>query len=75
MAKNTNDDFRRGAVRHRSQFIGPNGNPIKRDDDTGRFMDQKTTPGKFKGVRTEHKLLKKLKHKVSHTLCSLFCAK
>ncbi|MEK4653911.1 MULTISPECIES: hypothetical protein [Niallia] len=44
---------RDGAVKGRSQFKGPNGNYIKRDTNTGRFMDQKTTGGKFKGVRTE----------------------
>jgi hypothetical protein len=26
---------------------------VKRDSDTGRFMDVKTTGGKFKGVRKE----------------------
>lgn len=43
-----------GAVKGRSQLKGPNGNWIKRNDTTGRFMDQKTsgsTP--FKGVRRE----------------------
>lgn len=44
---------RDGAVKGRSQFEGPNGNYIKRDTSTGRFMDQKTTDGKFKGVRKE----------------------
>ncbi|WP_319403158.1 hypothetical protein [uncultured Anaeromusa sp.] len=54
MAKNTGDDFRRGAVTNRSQTQAPNGNWVKRDAETGRFMDQKTsskTP--FKGVRKE----------------------
>lgn len=55
MAGNTGKGYRKGAVGGRSQFIGPNGNAIKRNDDTGRFMDQKTSGGKFKGVRTEHK--------------------
>lgn len=53
MATNTGDDFRRGAVRDRSQTHAPNGNAVKRDSDTGRFIDQKTTPGDFKGVRHE----------------------
>jgi len=44
---------RDGAVKSRSQFKGPNGNYIKRDTKTGKFLDQKTTGGKFKGVRTE----------------------
>jgi hypothetical protein len=43
-----------GAVKDRSQFQGPNGNWVKRDTDTGRFMDQKTSDSKpFKGVRKE----------------------
>ncbi|MCY7558468.1 MAG: hypothetical protein E7L01_02180 [Paenibacillus macerans] len=53
MAKNTGEGFRRGAVDKRSQFQGPNGNYIKRDVETGRFLDQKTSGGKFKGVRKE----------------------
>ncbi|WP_218095734.1 hypothetical protein [Paenibacillus solanacearum] len=43
-----------GAVRDRSQFQAPNGNWVKRDGNTGRFMDQKTSsPTPFKGVRKE----------------------
>jgi hypothetical protein len=43
-----------GAVKSRSQFKGPNGNFIKRDATTGRFMDQKTSSAApFKGVRKE----------------------
>jgi hypothetical protein len=43
-----------GAVKGRSQFKGPNGNWIKRDAATGRFMDQKTSSSSsFKGVRKE----------------------
>jgi hypothetical protein len=53
MAKNTGDGFRRGAVSDRSQFQAPNGNWVKRDANTGRIMDQKTTGGPFKGVRRE----------------------
>lgn len=53
MAKNTGKNSRIGAVKSRSQLKGPNGNYIKRDTTTGRFMDQKTSGGKFKGVRTE----------------------
>ena len=44
---------RRGAVRQRSQFVGPNGNWTKRDSGTGRFMDQKADNAPFKGVRKE----------------------
>lgn len=47
------DGHRNGAVTGRSQIQAPNGNWVKRDTSTGRFMDQKTSGGKFKGVRTE----------------------
>ena len=47
------DGHRNGAIKDRSQFKAPNGNWVKRDGDTGRFMDQKTSGGKFKGVRKE----------------------
>jgi hypothetical protein len=41
-----------GAVKGRTQFQGPNGNWIKRDALTGRFLDQKTSSSApFKGVR------------------------
>lgn len=50
----TGDGQRKGMVRKRSQTQAPNGNWVKRDADSGRFMNQKTsskTP--FKGVRKE----------------------
>jgi hypothetical protein len=55
MAKNGNlGSGRIGAVKERSQLKGPNGNWIKRDTATGRFMDQKTSSSlPFKGVRKE----------------------
>jgi hypothetical protein len=53
MASNTGNGFRKGAVKKRTQLLGANGNFIKRDASTGRFLEQKTTSGKFKGVRTE----------------------
>lgn len=55
MAKNppTGDGHRKGAVRDRSQFKAPNDNWVKRNSDNGRFLDQKTSGGKFKGVRRE----------------------
>lgn len=53
MAKNTGSGYRKGAVTNRTQFQGPNGNFVKRDADTGRFMDQKTSGGAFKGVTKE----------------------
>ncbi|WP_346353104.1 hypothetical protein [Azotosporobacter soli] len=53
MAKNTGEGYRQGQVTNRSQTHAPNGNAIKRDTNTGRFIDQKTTPGDYKGVRHE----------------------
>ena len=48
------DGHRNGAVKGRSQTQTPSGHWVKRDADTCRFMDVKTsdkTP--FKGVRKE----------------------
>jgi hypothetical protein len=55
MAKNTGDNYRHGAVDNRSQVLNPkNDLYVKRNDDTGRFMDVKTSsPTPFKGVRKE----------------------
>ena len=50
----TGDGHRKGAVRKRSQTQTTSGHWVKRDADTGRFLDVKTsdkTP--FKGVRKE----------------------
>jgi hypothetical protein len=48
------DGHRNGAVRSRSQTKTPSGHYVKRDTDTGRFMDVKTSSkGPFKGVRKE----------------------
>lgn len=50
----TGDGRRQGAVRNRSQVYNPkNEKWIKRDGDTGRFMDQKSDNDPFKGVRKE----------------------
>lgn len=57
MAKNKpyGDNRRIGAVKERSQVLNPKtGLYVKRNANTGRFMDVKTTGGKFKGVRTEN---------------------
>jgi hypothetical protein len=56
MAKNGQaGNGRVGAVKDRSQFLAPNGNWVKRNTTTGRFMDQKTSSSKpFKGVRKEN---------------------
>lgn len=56
MAKNppTGDGHRKGAVRKRSQTQNPKtGKWVKRDTDTGRFIDQKKDGTPFKGVRRE----------------------
>ena len=56
MAKNPppGDDHRHGQVTDRSQAYNPrNDRWVKRDTDTGRFMDQKSDPKPFKGVRKE----------------------
>ena len=51
--KPTGDNARKGAVRKRSQVLNPKtGQWVKRDQETGRFMDVKKS-GKFKGVRKE----------------------
>lgn len=49
------DNSRKGAVRDRSQTYNPKtGSWVKRDSDTGRFMDVKTSDNNpFKGVRKE----------------------
>lgn len=50
----TGDGRRNGAVRDRSQTFNPkNDHWVKRDADTGRFMDQKSDNKPFKGVRKE----------------------
>jgi hypothetical protein len=56
MAKNkpVGDNARKGAVKQRSQVLNPKTKLfVKRDTETGRFMDVKTTGGKFKGVTKE----------------------
>jgi hypothetical protein len=55
MAKNgkVGDGHRNGAVRERTQVKNPkNGLFVKRGPD-GKFMDVKTSGGKFKGVTKE----------------------
>ena len=52
MAKNTGDGTRKGAVIKRVQIQNPiTGTFIKLDTDTGRVVEQKKSPGPFKGVR------------------------
>ena len=48
------DNHRDGAVKSRSQVLNTKtGLWVKRDDTDGKFMDVKTTTGKFKAVRRE----------------------
>jgi hypothetical protein len=47
------DKHRIGAVRTRSQVKMPNGHYVKRNMETGEFMDVKSDKKPFKGVRKE----------------------
>lgn len=51
--KPAGDGHRNGAVRRRSQTQTPSGKWVKRNAETGRFMDVKSSPKPFKGVRRE----------------------
>ena len=56
MAKNKpcGENARKGAVRKRSQVFNPKtGRWVKRDANTGKFIDQKADERPFKGVRKE----------------------
>lgn len=54
MAKNTNKNFRLGAVKDRSQIFNQKTKLyVKRDTKTGKFISCKTTP--YKGVSQENK--------------------
>jgi hypothetical protein len=56
MARNgkTGDNHRVGAVRDRSQTFNPQTDQwVKRDTQTGKFMDVKVNGEPFKGVRKE----------------------
>lgn len=50
----TGDGHRNGAVRERSQTYNPkNEHWVKRDTNTGRFIDQKADNKPFKGITKE----------------------
>jgi len=50
----TGDNSRKGAVRDRSQTYNPRTEQwVKRDANTGKFMDVKQSGTPFKGVRKE----------------------
>jgi len=56
MAKNRpyGDNRRKGAVTKRSQVFNPKTERyVKRDAETGKFINQKSDNKKFKGVRKE----------------------
>jgi hypothetical protein len=56
MARNgkTGDGHRNGAVKDRSQVYNPKTEDwVKRDTNTGRFIDRKSDDDPFKGVRKE----------------------
>jgi len=55
MATNTGKGRRDGAVRNRSQMQREDGTWVKRDGDSGQFMDGKADDKPFKGVRKEAK--------------------
>jgi hypothetical protein len=48
------DNQRKGAIRDRSQVYNPKVDRwVKRDKETGKFIDQKADDRPFKGVRKE----------------------
>ncbi|MCZ8195631.1 MAG: hypothetical protein O9253_01025 [Aquidulcibacter sp.] len=53
MAKNTGGGYRHGAITGRTQFQRTDGMFQKRDERSGRFLEVKQSPGKFKGVAKE----------------------
>lgn len=53
MAKNTGDNYRRGAVTARTQLQRPDGLWQKRDERTGQLMGVKGDGTPFKGVARE----------------------
>lgn len=53
MAKNTGKGHRIGSVNDRTQTQTPSGNWVKRDTESGRFIDQKQGGEPFKGVAKE----------------------
>jgi hypothetical protein len=54
MAKNTGKGYWKGAVDNRSQTFNPVTEQwVKRDSDTGRFLNVKQDGDPFKGIRKE----------------------
>jgi hypothetical protein len=55
MTMNTGRGFRQGEVKERSQVLKPATKQwVKRDAETGQFMDLKEDGESFKGVRREN---------------------
>lgn len=53
MATNTGKGYRKGAVKDRTQTQTPDGHHVKRNTETGQFMDVKSDEKPFKGVARE----------------------
>lgn len=54
MAKNTDKGHRKGSISDQTQSENASGHYVKRDTETGQFMDVKTSDKtKFKGVAEE----------------------
>ena len=54
MAKNTGKGYRKGSVDDRSQTYNPKTKRwVKRDTESGQFIDQKFDNDRFKGVAKE----------------------
>lgn len=55
MAKNTGESYRQGHVKNRSQVYNPKTDSwVKKDTETGKFIEQKTSDNKsFMGARKE----------------------
>ncbi len=54
MARNTGRGYRKGSVRQRSQIRNPRTSRwVKRNSETGRFIDGKADSKPFKGIAKE----------------------
>jgi len=52
VAKNTDEGYRKGAVKDRVQTLNPvTKRYVKIDTNSGRIIDQKKTAGPYKGIR------------------------
>ncbi len=59
MAINTGNNSRKGSIKGRSQVYNPStGNYVKRDTETGQFIDVKSDGTPFKGIRKEPIIIK-----------------